>query len=77
MNMRNVQQAVRAHQRARDLPVGSRVTFEVLKEDGYFEESLSCPDGNPYVCDETVPESGNLFLRCSDSEHMNFDHHDW
>jgi hypothetical protein len=75
--MMNAQQAMRAHQNAKGLNSGSRLMFEELIEAGYFSKTFNCPDGNPYLCDNTIPEVGKLYFRCSNPQHMQFDHESW
>lgn len=77
MNVRIVQQAVREYQNAEDVEVGSRVSIGCLIEAGYLDSVRTCPDDHPYRCEEVVPEIGQLFLRCPDPDHADFDHAHW
>lgn len=76
-NVRNAQMAVRLHQDRESSKTGSRVTIDQLMKAELLFEIPHCPDGNRYVCDEVVPAIGQLYLRCPDPHHNEFDHADW
>lgn len=77
MNVRNVQMAVRLYQYQESTEAGSTLAIDQLIEAGLLVEAPHCPDGNRYVCDNVVPETGQIYLRCPDPHHNEFDHADW
>lgn len=77
LNVRNAQQAVRAWQAANSAEVGSALTLDQLMKVFNLAGVSHCPDGEPYACDNVIPAEGELFLRCPDPYHNEFDHHDW
>jgi hypothetical protein len=77
MNIRQVQQAVRKHQQEHDLPVGAELSLETLIEAGRLPYAFECPGAGSYSISGSVPERGNLYMRCSDPEHMDFEHGHW
>jgi hypothetical protein len=78
MNIRNTQQSVRSYANLKNVAIGSVVTIEDLnKLNGFPSKDLKCPEGYVYEWNEVVPEVGQLYLRCTNPKHLNFDYSDW
>ena len=74
MNMRNVQQGVRAYANLNGLKAGDSpasdssadLVDEVIGEDKFVERMPTCSSGGTYVFSgNEIPEPGELFMSCS------------
>src|SRR5690606_16219368 len=61
MNIRNIQQAVRAHQNMNDLKEGDPIPWDkIFGDGGYLEAKPVCPAGGAYKFSDVLPPVGGL-----------------
>jgi hypothetical protein len=77
INIRNMQAAVRSYQKQNNLQSGTKLRIEEMIKEGFMTSFPCCPDGQSYVYDGTIPKEGELYLRCLNRTHMDFEHNDW
>ncbi|WP_367870338.1 hypothetical protein [Luteolibacter sp. Populi] len=79
MNVRNVQQAVRAYQNMNSLKPGDPIPWnKVIGEKGFLTKQPACLEaGGGYTFVKTVPKNGALACTCSHPEHQPANHDNW
>ncbi len=78
MNIRNVQQAIRAHQNMNSLEIGTPIKWDDIIGPGKFiENTPQCSEGGTYTFVKTIPEIGVLACTCSHAEHQPPNHEEW
>lgn len=65
LNIRNVQQAVRAHHGVRGLTLGDPLLFSDIVGPGKYLDSVICPGGGTYRFLGKIPDIGVLAIECS------------
>lgn len=66
MNIRNMQNAVRAHQNIHQLKTGSAldISTDVIGPENYIKEAPQCPEGGHYTPLTQIPPAGQLVITC-------------
>ncbi len=78
LHQRNLQQAVRAHQRMKSLKPGDPLDWSKIIGAGQFLETKpTCPVHGDYIYSPVIPEKGTLAAPCTDPEHRPADTKDW
>ena len=78
LNIRNVQQAVRAHQNINGLEFGAPLSMsDIFGEDKFLPREPRCPSGGIYTFSKTIPKIGKLACTCGHPEHEPAEHEDW
>ncbi|HSP43740.1 MAG TPA: hypothetical protein VLO11_12770 [Luteolibacter sp.] len=78
INIRNVQQAVRAHQNMNSKNIGEPIDWDEIFGPDAFMEEPECHAGGTYTFARNYPEIGKLACTCSHGEdHQPADHENW
>ena len=78
LNIRNVQQAVRADQNMHKFKEGDPIPWDDIFGEGKFiENKPTCPEGGTYTFLKKFPKVGELALKCSLHDHEPPNHDDW
>jgi len=73
LNIRNIHQAVRAHQGLNGLNNSTPLEWKmIIGKNKYIEEIPQCPSGGTYTISPTIPLVGKVAASCSHSN--DFDH---
>lgn len=78
INVRNVQQAVRAYQNMNNLKPGDPIPWDKIFGEGKFISARpTCQPGTTYTFAKTIPAIGKLACTCSDPQHAPQVHDGW
>ncbi|WP_435893433.1 hypothetical protein [Oceaniferula spumae] len=65
LNIRNLHQAVRAHQNLHGFNIGDKITWsDIIGPEAYIEKMPVCPMGGDYVLGTTFPQIGKAVAHC-------------
>jgi hypothetical protein len=65
LNLRNVQNAVRAHANINNLNIGDPIDWKVIFGPGFLEKEPVCPAGGTYTFAKNIPQIGDRPCTCS------------
>ena len=70
LNVRNVQQAVRAHQNMNMIKEGEKIDWDkIFGDDGFLPVKPVCPTHGAYKVLDKIPKPGNTVFTCPNEDH--------
>lgn len=81
LNIRNIHQAIRAHQGLKGMNVGQTIRWDnIFGKDKFIELRPTCPHGGDYILMEKMPAVGEVAAKCPHAEtlhHKPENHEGW